>query len=143
MGNINQAMSLYERVHSLFPDDQESLQYLIMISKELGMNHEKYDLALRKLQRLEEARTAYALQQEQEDTRGQDEMSFPNQPPDALGAAYGAPFAYGATSEDYSDSKENIAFEKPKKKLMLAKKQNSDADDTLDDWGDTADLLLP
>merc|ERR1711988_1608779 len=86
LGNINQAMSLYERVHKLFPDDQESLQYLIMISKDLGVKHEKYDLALRKLQRLEEAKAAHAKQQEEDlDARYHDEAGFPNQPPDALG----------------------------------------------------------
>jgi intraflagellar transport protein 88 len=138
MGNINQAMSLYERVHKLFPEDQESLQYLIMISKDLGMKHERYDVALRKLQRLEEAKAAHAKQQDEEmDPRYQDEAGF-NQPPDALGEL---PIAYGAPPDDYSDSKENIVFEKPKK-MMLAKKQKADDADDLD-WGDTSDLLLP
>jgi hypothetical protein len=150
MGNINQAMTLYERVHSLFPEDQESLQYLIMISKDLGVNHERYDVALRKLQRLEEAKAAHAQQQgEDPGARGEGEgfqgfpgfpveAGFPGQPP--AGDFGELPVVYGVSSEDYSDSKENIAFEKPKK-MMLAKKQKSDADDL--DWGDTSDLLLP
>jgi hypothetical protein len=122
------------------PGGPESIQYLIMISKDLGLNHERYDVALRKLQRLEEARAAHAKQQEQEmDFRRQDEAS---PQPDILGPAFGEPqVAVGAISEDYSDSKENIAFEKPKK-IMLAKKQKIEADDNID-WGDSSDLLLP
>jgi len=130
-GSINQAMSLYERVHSNFPEDQEALQYLIMISKDLGVNHERYDLALRKLQRLEEAKAAQANQQEYE-------AAPQTQWPDALGEL---PIEYGANSENYSDSKENIVVEKPKK-MMLAKKEKIEADDDLD-WGDASDLLLP
>ena len=49
-----------------------------MISKDLGVNHERYDLALRKLQRLEEAKAAQANQQEYE-------AAPQTQWPDALG----------------------------------------------------------
>jgi intraflagellar transport protein 88 len=136
LGNINQAMSLYERVHKTFPEDQECLQYLILISKDLGMSHERYDMALRKLQRLEEAKAAQANQQEQDfGARREDDAIAQFRSPDALGEQ---PVAYGAISED--DSKENIVYEKPKK-MMLVKKENVDTDDM--DWGDTSDLLLP
>jgi tetratricopeptide (TPR) repeat protein len=145
MGNLPQALSMYETVHKLFPYDQECLRYLITICKELDVKHTHYDVALRKLERMEEAREAQLAEQGEGPDYGMAGMGMmdPSMPPDSMSMfvpqepQFSPPAGFEQPSAQQGDELPVPAQKTGKK--MLKKPKAVEEDDDMD-WGD-ADLL--
>ena len=56
MNSFQQALKLYQDINNEYPENMECLRYLVLICKDLGINFEQYSIALKKLERAQEAR---------------------------------------------------------------------------------------
>lgn len=52
MANFQHAVDLYEQIHREYPENQECLRYLIIISKELNIKYDHYQREFAKLERI-------------------------------------------------------------------------------------------
>lgn len=52
MANFQHAVDLYEEIHRQYPENQECLRYLIIISKELNIKYDHYQREFAKLERI-------------------------------------------------------------------------------------------
>jgi intraflagellar transport protein 88 len=149
LGSFQQALMLYERIHMEHPHDQECLRYLVQICHDMNLPSERYQTALRKLERLAEARA---------DQMRQEEAGMGGPMMDDDGLMMGGPGGYygdfGAQQGGYggfvdmgggplvedvtpglmsgADDGLPVPAAKPKKKLAKPKPVEEDEDD---DWG--------
>ena len=63
MGQYQEALELYEKIHSDYPENLECLRYLVAICKDLGHKYDHYQASLAKLERAAAAKTGGGLAQ--------------------------------------------------------------------------------
>ena len=61
MGQYQEALELYERIHADYPENLECLRYLVAICKDLGHKYDHYQASLAKLERAAAAKTGGGL----------------------------------------------------------------------------------
>jgi intraflagellar transport protein 88 len=61
MGQYQEALELYEKIHSDYPENLECLRYLVAICKDLGHKYDHYQQSLAKLERAAAAKTGGGL----------------------------------------------------------------------------------
>jgi hypothetical protein len=124
MNLFNEALKVYEDIHSEYPDNIDCLRGLVQIRKELGMKYQHFAEKLMVLDREEEAKRMM--------------MGAQNN--------YGNDYYGGAGGYDLNDMRNAVGEApdltdiQPKQRKMMAPKQNNDDDDDAG-WGNTAALL--
>ena len=84
MANFQHAVDLYEQIHREYPENQECLRYLIIISKELNIKYDHYQREFAKLERINTesdfTRNGGAMTQMQGTSQPQNSGAYPDAP---------------------------------------------------------------
>eukprot|EP00750_Incisomonas_marina_P016648 INCI19252.1.p1 GENE.INCI19252.1~~INCI19252.1.p1 ORF type:complete len:825 (+),score=207.15 INCI19252.1:175-2649(+) len=168
MANFQHAVDLYEEIHRLYPENQECLRYLIIISKELNIKYDHYQREFAKLERINTesdfSHGGGAMTQMQHGggggmggmSQGGGGGSYPDAPKHQQGGASQARFsAFSQPDNAVARSPEPEPEESPTQRARAAKaaakapapapapKSSAGDDDSEDEWGsaDMDDLL--
>ena len=156
MANFQHAVDLYEEIHRQYPENQECLRYLIIISKELNIKYDHYQREFAKLERINtesdfsQAGGAMTQMQGHNGPQG-GQTSYPDAPKHQGNA--GPRFsAFSQPDPEPSPVREEKKEESPTQRARAAKAAkakeaspapSTNADDSEDEWGsaDMDDLL--